>query len=173
MSSIFEIRHIGDDAVRRFKISIYNEDKDYVVLLINPRLEQDRMNYTLARVTLDKKKYFPTKVQLLDPNGLETIYRFEGVVVNDTDIKGKLRDLFKMKSDPYHPDLKGYDPVVSNVDPIDAKEKKDVANNVASPKNPASPSKSPIQPVGAQVPSTAVKRTVPGAKGTSTSPSQR
>ena len=85
-------------------------------------MEKDRQNYKVARITLDKKKYLPTEVRLLDDSGLEIVYSFDSVVVNDRNIKSQVKKFFGIESDPYHPSLKGYKLYIPPDDPIEMRE---------------------------------------------------
>ncbi|HEY0983226.1 MULTISPECIES: hypothetical protein [unclassified Schlesneria] len=96
----------ADEARQRFNLTLEGEGKDgSVKIKAIPRMDTDRQNYREAWIILDTKRYIPTHVRLIDPSGLDTIYAFEQVEINDTGFLRKLKDRFQ---DPYHPSLKGF-----------------------------------------------------------------
>lgn len=121
----------ADEAKNRFKLS-FDKDKsdgsikntkDSATLLAWPKMEKDRQNYKVARITLDKIKYLPKEVRLLDDSGTEVVYTFESVSVNTKNLQG-VRGIFGIETDPYHPSLKGYAQYIPPEDPIEEREKR-------------------------------------------------
>ncbi|WP_157606235.1 hypothetical protein [Schlesneria paludicola] len=121
----------AEEAKHRFKLqfdkdktdgSIKNS-KDSATLLAWPKMEKDRQNYKVARITLDKTKYLPKEVRLLDDSGTEVVYTFESVSVNTKNLQG-VRGIFGIETDPYHPSLKGYALYIPPEDPIEEREKR-------------------------------------------------
>lgn len=102
-----------DEATSRFQLSMAGETDNLIQIKAIPLTEKDQQNYQIAWIRLDKKTYLPTWVKLKDQSGLEIEYTFEDVVVNDSDVKSKLKDWLGMDSDPYHPNLKKYKPFVA------------------------------------------------------------
>lgn len=122
-----------EDALERYDITLKSDSKTSAVLIIEPRMIDDRKNYREAWVILDKSNYLPVAVKLFDPSGnLETVYKFEGIKINERRL---LPDWFADK-DPIHPELRkqGYKQVVSNSDSDDMPE-----NRNAAPFNPQGP----------------------------------
>ena len=114
----------ADDAKRRFQLSLSKTiEPSQHALLVVPLLEEDKQNYKIAKVCLDKKTFLPQSVMLLDPTGnLETHYYFE---IQDVNNRNKLDDLvsfFGGDSDPYKPNLKkkGYKMAI-HADPADVR----------------------------------------------------
>lgn len=102
----------SEEAKRRFAISFAdqkNPDKNnesVVWLNAEPRQEMDQENFRLATIILDRKRYIPISVKLIDPAGTtETIYNFPP---DDLEINSKelLPVLFRSK--PFEPNLKNY-----------------------------------------------------------------
>jgi TIGR03009 family protein len=124
----------SDDAKRRFKLTIFQEDKEKVQLLVIPRMAKDLENYEKAAITLDKKTFLPRQVRMIDQSKMETIYTFESVVVNDRNILGKFPELFGLaEKDPFRPNLKGYKPVLSPDDQLEmVKSQNDKSKGVNS-----------------------------------------
>ena len=126
----------AEEAKHRFKLSFDKEKdgsikntKESATLLAWPKMEKDRQNYKVARIKLDKTKYLPKEVRLLDDGGTEIVYTFDQVKVNS---KNRIRDFFGLDSDPYHPNLKGYALYIPSEDPIAEKEKRTIPATPAS-----------------------------------------
>lgn len=101
------------DAKRRFQITLQGNNDKQAMLIVIPRMESDRHNYSKAYVMLDKKTYLPSAVKLFDPSGgLETVYKFESVKANDPNYGSILPKIFGGEKDPFKLNLKSYTPVV-------------------------------------------------------------
>lgn len=157
----------ADDAKHRFNLSIEGVSKDSVKLKAYPRMDIDRQNYQEAWIVLDTKRYVPTAVRLIDPTGLETIYYFEQIEINDTGFLRKLKERFQ---DPYHPSLQGFTLAMPNdIEParnqvMDLKGVKRTAEGPQS-ETPAprrdsnvKPADHPVPPRGSNAPATQRKR---------------
>ena len=94
------------DAKNRFNMALISVGKDSVKLKAIPRMDSDRQNYHEAWIILDTKRYIPTAVRLIDPNGLETVYMFEEVTINDGNFAKRIVASFR--GNPYKPVLKDY-----------------------------------------------------------------
>ena len=99
---------------RRYHIELIPTNNAEVhTLRIVPRRPNDQDNYQEAFIRLEKTRFLPTAVKLVDPTGnLETVYTFTilGVNnVNDANFLSKMAGLFGAgDSDPFHPNLKKY-----------------------------------------------------------------
>ena len=99
---------------RRYHIELIpTKNTEVHTLRVVPRRLNDRDNYKEAFVRLDKARFLPTAVKLVDPTGnLETVYTFTilGVNnVNNSNFMSKMGELFGAgDSDPFHPNLKKY-----------------------------------------------------------------
>lgn len=58
----------ADEAMRRFQISLYKEDPNYVYLFIDPKLAVDRQDFTKARLVLWANSYLPRQCEFEDTN---------------------------------------------------------------------------------------------------------
>ncbi|MDA1248348.1 MAG: PASTA domain-containing protein [Planctomycetota bacterium] len=103
-----------EKAVERYKLRLENPGKieNHFDLLAVPRWRQDAANYKWARIRIERKTMLPMAVQMMDPTGgRETVYTFPKVEKNPK--PGLLAGAFFQKifgtSDPFRPDLKGYD----------------------------------------------------------------
>ncbi len=154
----------ADEAKQRFKLMIEKDkngklksNDEFVVLLAYPKMEKDKQNYRVARITLDKKKYLPVQVRLKDDSDSEIVYTFKGVVINDSDVRSRLRNMFGQEKDPYHPNLDKYTQVITPDDPIAKREKiRQMSDTVpvekgdakakddAAPKRPSSAPQAPL-----------------------------
>jgi TIGR03009 family protein len=103
----------ADEAKQRFNLKIVSFSKDNTTVQIQaiPRMDSDRQNYSEAGIVLDLKRFVPNAVRLFDPNGIETVYIFNSVEINDGGFLAKIKSKF---SDPYHPSVKGYTLQISN-----------------------------------------------------------
>jgi hypothetical protein len=64
----------------------------------------DKENFQEATIILDRRRYLPTAVRLIDPSGnVETVYSFKEIHVNRREL---IPELFR--KDPFEPNLKGY-----------------------------------------------------------------
>ena len=120
----------ADDAKKRFNMTLKAETKETATLLVEPKLSKDQQNYKIAQIKLNKKTFLPDKVQLLDQTGLEIIYEFEKVVINDGDFRSRMQNLLSIKGDPYRPSLSGYKLVMLPDDPIAQREERLQKNTV-------------------------------------------
>jgi TIGR03009 family protein len=103
-----------EKAVERYKLRLENPGKiqNHFDLLAVPRWRQDAANYKWARIRIERKTMLPMAVQMMDPTGgRETVYTFTKVEKNPK--PGLLAGAFFQKifgtTDPFRPDLKGYD----------------------------------------------------------------
>ena len=127
----------SDEAKRRFDLRLLTDSEKSAMIEAIPRTAADRENYKKATIILDKKRFLPTAVKLIDPAGLETVYKFENVIVNDRNPVAWFKDFFG--SDPYHPNLKSYKQVLeSDVQPV--------SNSVIDGKNSPKPPKAAVPP---------------------------
>ncbi len=129
----------ADEAKQRFNLKLvgFNKDNTAVQIQAIPRMDSDRQNYSEAAIMLDLKKFVPNAVRLLDPNGIETVYIFDGIKINDSGFWQELKTKF---NDPYRPSLKGYKLQISNdVQPASNTEPAgSKAGNKGSQANPTS-----------------------------------
>lgn len=102
----------SEEAKKRFAISFVDQDdpnknNEHVVWLnAVPRQEMDKENFQLATIILDRKRYVPFSVKLIDPAGTtETVYNFpaDDLEINSRDL---LPAIFRNK--PFEPNLKNY-----------------------------------------------------------------
>lgn len=105
------------DAEKRYQLSLVGQSEKSLTILIIPRRQSDVDNYKEAEIRLDKKTYLPLAVKMIDGSGLETVYVFEILDVNNTSLRSKLAGIFG-DSDPFHPDLrkKGYKLVLPSIE---------------------------------------------------------
>jgi hypothetical protein len=71
-----------------------------------PRQVMDKDNFQEAEIILDRERYLPFAVKLIDPSGnLETVYTF-----SKKDLHVNKRELIPeiFRNDPFHPNLKRY-----------------------------------------------------------------
>ncbi|MBC7820065.1 MAG: hypothetical protein IAG10_24545 [Planctomycetaceae bacterium] len=95
------------DAQKRYELTLLSNDKSSVKIRIVPRFQTDRDNYKMAEIILEKARYLPTAVRLLDPTeNVETVYLFEIIDVNDRSLRTKLGTIFGGDIDPFRPDMK-------------------------------------------------------------------
>ena len=132
----------ADEAKQRFNLKLvgFNKDNTAVQIQAIPRMDSDRQNYSEAAIMLDLKRFVPNAVRLLDPNGIETVYIFEGVKINDSGFWQELKT--KFSGDPYHPSLKGYKLQISN-DIQPASNTEPAGSKVGNRGSQANPSGSP------------------------------
>jgi len=109
----------ADEAKRRFEVAYVAENdprknnEKVVWLTAKPRQDADKENFQLATIILDRKRYLPLAVKLLDPSGnLETVYTFKELHVNKREV---IPPVFR--NDPFHPTLRGYKMVQQEVIP--------------------------------------------------------
>jgi len=146
----------AEDAKHRFNLTLESVGKDNTVKLkALPRMDTDRQNYQEAWIVLDTKRFVPTAVRLIDPKGLETIYYFESIEINDSGFLRKLKDRFQ---DPYHPSLKGFTLAMpSDIQPAGNRtfEESNPTRTAGGPVDPAvAPRRDPnIKPADRQAPS--------------------
>lgn len=119
----------AEEAKRRFEIAFVNQknpkqnNADVVWLTAKPRMVADRENFQLATIILDRKRFLPHAVKLLDPSGnLETVYTFpaKSLHVNQ---RNMIPPIFR--NDPFHPRLAGYKPMQQQVVVPDGQKKSD------------------------------------------------
>jgi TIGR03009 family protein len=111
----------AEEAKKRFHFKLNKNNKDTAMLIVTPRLASDRQNYIEAFVMLDKTTYLPTAVKLFDPSGsIETVYKFESVVIND-------RTVFRIfpEPDPFKLDFKkmGYKLVLPPAEEVEVPQR--------------------------------------------------
>ena len=104
----------AEETKRRYKLELI-PTKNYEVhtLRVVPRLRNDADNYQEAFVRLEKTRFLPTAVKLVDPTGnLETVYTFTIDGVNDVNNSNFItrigKGLFGEDTDPFNPNLKKY-----------------------------------------------------------------
>lgn len=143
------------DAQKRYELTLLENGKTSAKIKIVPRFQSDQDNYKWAELFLDKARYLPTAVRLLDPTeNLETVYLFEIIDVNNRSLKAKFWDIFG-DSDPFHPDLKkkGYKLVLPAQEeiatprlianpPLNGKDGRPI-NSQQAPRAPANPGVTP------------------------------
>ena len=147
----------AEDAKQRFQLSLSDKNTDPTVhaILVVPLLHDDKQNYKIAKILLDKKTFLPRSVLLLDPTGsLQTEYTFEIQDINNRNKLDNLVDWFGGDRDPYRPDLKkkGYKLAIHE-DQADAKGP--LPTNAASRPGAGNPPRSNgtgIQPAGGAQP---------------------
>lgn len=61
-----------EEAKKRYKMVLVREDKTHVLIQIIPLLPIDRENFIQAVVRLDKEKFLPDALTLVEPNGKDT-----------------------------------------------------------------------------------------------------
>lgn len=94
------------EAKARYDFVLQKNTKEQAYLIINPKLDSDKQNYSQARVLLEKVNYLPIAVKLYDPSSnLETVYKFKSIKINEG--PGILGGIFGEK-DPFHPKLTGH-----------------------------------------------------------------
>ncbi len=105
------------DAEKRYQLSLLGQNDKSLTIQIVPRRQSDMDSYKVAEIRLDKKTYLPLAVRMIDQSGLETVYVFEILDVNNTSLRSKLAGIFG-DSDPFHPDLrkKGYKLVLPSIE---------------------------------------------------------
>jgi hypothetical protein len=62
-----------DKAKARYLFKILAENEKAVEIEIIPRFEDDKQNFSLARVTLDKSNFLPTRLYIKEPNGNDSV----------------------------------------------------------------------------------------------------
>lgn len=100
----------ADKAKKRFALTLLRQDDNHIWLKAIPRWKSDASNYKEAYIILEKGRYLPTAVRLIDPSGnLETVYAFSELKVNKSDIF----TIFGKK--PFEPSRIGYKQTSSEV----------------------------------------------------------
>ena len=126
----------AEEAKKRFDLSFVDEEasdknNDKVVWIrARPRQLMDRDNFQEARIILDRKKFLPHFVQLIDPSGnVETIYEFpaDKLVVNKRHLVPKM-----FQNRPFEPKLAG----LTRIMPPDISENSDSGVLPASGEKP-------------------------------------
>lgn len=102
----------AEEAKARFNLEIMGIDSknDIVKLKAVPKLDSDRQNYKEAYIWLDNKRFVPSAVQLVDPHGEDTAYKFKDIVINDGNFLQKIGSRFR--GNPYKPSVSGYTKVI-------------------------------------------------------------
>lgn len=90
----------------RFKIKVMKESDDELWLQLIPRREEDSGNLQKAVLILDRQRWLPRAIKMIDPTGCETVHVFQKVKVNSAEGD----DLSK-------PNLEGYRQVLSEKPP--------------------------------------------------------
>ncbi len=102
----------AEEAKKRFALSFVDEEDpkknnaNVVWIKAKPRQVMDRDNFQEATIILDRKRFLPHFVQLIDPSGnVETIYEFpeKTLVVNKRHLVPKM-----FQNKPFEPKLAGY-----------------------------------------------------------------
>jgi TIGR03009 family protein len=97
-----------EKAKARYELAIIAQDKNWIDLLVKPRLKHDAANYRWARVKIERATMLPAAVQMIDPAGTkETVYTFPKIEKNPK--TGFIEGIKWWKEkDPFKPNLKGY-----------------------------------------------------------------
>jgi len=98
----------ADEARRRFHLKLAKNTDDQAWIMAIPRTQNDSNNFSRATIILDKSRYLPFAVQLIDPAGSqETVFKFlpAKMAVNSTGFRGFFEKV-GIKDDPYHPDFR-------------------------------------------------------------------
>lgn len=102
----------AEEAKKRFELAFVNQDdpkknnQDVVWIKAKPRQVMDRDNFQEATIILDRKRFLPLAVRLIDPAGnLETVYTFskKSLHVNATKLIPAI-----FRNDPFNPSTRGY-----------------------------------------------------------------
>ena len=127
----------AEDAKQRFRMEVRENTENRVVLVVRPRLDSDRQNYTEAWIILDKTNYLPMAVKMFDPSGnMETVYTFASVKVNDNGILSNLGKMFGGDSNPWQPNLKNYKIVLPPIAETEVPKKNAQTDPRLNPPNP-------------------------------------
>ncbi len=122
------------DAQKRYELTLLSNGEKSARIQVVPRFQTDADNYKVAEIILDKGRYLPIAVKLVDPTGnLETVYKFDILDVNNRSIRLKLPTIFGGDADPFRPDLKkkGYKMVLSA--PEDSRDPRRLPANAQQP----------------------------------------
>ncbi len=148
----------AEEAKKRFEISFVAEDdpkknnKNVVWLTARPRQMADKENFQEATIILDRTRYLPHAVKLLDPSGnMETVYNFPAnkLHINQTSMVPPI-----FRNDPFHPTLRGYKMVQQEV--VDPRKMKSAQENAGNGRE--------IRQTGGTAPKTAVGPRPPRTK---------
>ncbi len=133
-----------EEVKRRFELAMSTPEKDVVWIKAIPRPDSDdRKHYREARIMLDTTRFVPKLVKLMDPDGIESVYEFSDIKINDSGFGKKLLERFK--GDPYKPSVKGYTRFVANEgNPAESDAVIPVGNKVLNQKQPIASGK-PLQ----------------------------
>jgi TIGR03009 family protein len=109
----------ADEARRRFELKLLNDDPSKAIIRAIPRTQLDSQNFGQATIILDKQKYLPFAVQLIDTAGTtETVFKFvpDKMAVNSPNFWGFF-GRFGIKNDPFQPEFhkQGYRQVQQRV----------------------------------------------------------
>lgn len=103
----------AEEAKQRFAISYVDQEdpkknNDKVVwLTAKPRQVMDRDNFQEATIILDRERFLPLAVKLVDPSGnLETVYTFSKKELHVNQQQALVPPIFRNK--PFQPNLKNY-----------------------------------------------------------------
>ena len=99
-----------DKAKKRFKLKLRKETATQVVLVVEPKWQQDAANWSKATVILDKNEdYLPVAIQMFDPAGTrETVYSFKDLTANKRPFLEGFRIVKGRHNELFDPPLKKY-----------------------------------------------------------------
>lgn len=125
-----------EKARRRFNMKLLQQNQNHAWIAVTPRLKVDAANWQRATVILDKKKYLPAGVQLIDPSGnLETTYTFKEFKVNHECVPNLIKRILKPgDTNPFRPTFAGY-----------ARKVHQPGQQVRVAENNAQPRRNPVQ----------------------------
>lgn len=117
----------AEEAKKRFVLSFADQDdpkknnEKEVWIVAKPRQVMDRDNFQEATIILDRERFLPRAVRLIDPSGnLETVYNFP---LNELHVNKKELVPLIFRNSPFQPKTAGY---------------KIIRQDVASPQDPKS-----------------------------------
>ena len=64
----------AEQAKKRYTLSLFKEDKNYVYVDVVPRLEVDKADFEKARIILDKETFLPRKLWFQHPNSGQVVW---------------------------------------------------------------------------------------------------
>lgn len=139
----------AEDAKRRFELSFdFDEDKqnteEYVWIKAVPRQVMDRDNFKVATIQLDRKRFLPLAVKLVDPSeNVETVYIFpkDKLHVNKRSLIPKI-----FSDKPFEPRLAGYTRIMSDVQLAEEDRVLPAGNKVPAPQKPQKKTADPRAP---------------------------
>jgi TIGR03009 family protein len=80
LTMLFGIK--AQEARRRYDLRLVSEDKYYIYINVTPRNQQDKVDFTRARLVLNRDTFLPRQLWLEEANGSEHTWDIPGISTN-------------------------------------------------------------------------------------------